>query len=225
MEETDARHHVTVSAPQTRGHALHWAVLYDVGFALLTLGREHVFRERIIDLADLQTGERVLDVGCGTGGLAIAAARRVGATGTVHAVDASPEMVARARHRAARAGVPVIAEVAPVEALRFPDEAFDVVLSSLMLHHLPEDLRGLAFAEIRRVLRPDGRLLAVDFEPPRSRVARALTRLLLTTRMADYDVRTCLPLMRAAGFVDVESSPTPYRWLTLVRGRVGAPRG
>lgn len=120
----------------------------------------------------------------------------------------------------ARVGVAVTVEVAPVEGLPFPAGAFDVVLSNLMLHHLPEDVRAQAFAEIRRVLRPGGRLLAVDFEPPRSRMARTLTRLVLTGRMADYDVRTCLPLMRAAGFVDVESGPTPYRWLTAVRGRV-----
>jgi ubiquinone/menaquinone biosynthesis C-methylase UbiE len=215
--------HATESAPQTRGHTLHWARLYDVGFALMTGGREQIFRARIADLALLQPGERVLDVGCGTGGLAIAAAARVGPTGRVHGVDASPEMVARGRHRAARARVSIVLEVAPVEALPFPDRAFDVVLSSLMLHHLPEDVRRLAFVEIRRVLCPGGRLLAVDFEPPRSRVARAVTRLALSPRMADYDVRTCLPLMQAAGFAEVDSGPTPYRWLTAVRGRV--PRG
>jgi demethylmenaquinone methyltransferase/2-methoxy-6-polyprenyl-1,4-benzoquinol methylase/phosphoethanolamine N-methyltransferase len=131
-------------------------------------------------------------------------------------------MVARGRHHATRAGLSIVLEVAPVEALPFPDRTFDVVLSSLMLHHLPEDVRGLAFVEIRRVLCPGGRLLAVDFESPRSRIARALTRLALSTRMADYDVRTCLPLMRAAGFVEVDSGPTPYGWLTAVRGR--APR-
>jgi ubiquinone/menaquinone biosynthesis C-methylase UbiE len=214
-------HHETLPVPRTRGHTIHWAGLYDVLLTLVTLGREQTLRERIVDLADLRPGERVLDVGCGTGGLAVAAARRIGVTGAVHAVDASPEMVARARHRAARAGASVTVDVAPVEALPFPDQAFDVVLSSLMLHHLPEDLRARAFAEIRRVLRPRGRLLAVDFEAPRSRAAKVLTRLALTSRMADYDVRACQPLMRAAGFIDVESGPTPYRWLTFVRGRVG----
>jgi ubiquinone/menaquinone biosynthesis C-methylase UbiE len=76
-------------------------------------------------------------VGCGTGGLAIAAAARVGPTGKVHGVDASPEMVVRGRHRATRVGVPIVLEVAPVEALPFPDRTFDILLSSLMLHHLP----------------------------------------------------------------------------------------
>jgi demethylmenaquinone methyltransferase/2-methoxy-6-polyprenyl-1,4-benzoquinol methylase/phosphoethanolamine N-methyltransferase len=132
----------------------------------------------------------VLDVGFETGGLAIAAAARVGPAGRVHGVDASPEMVARGRHRATRAGVSIVLDVALVEALPFADRSFDVVLSSLMLHHLPEDLRVRAFAEIRRVLRAGGRLMAVDFEPPRSRMARALIRLVLTGRMADYDVRT-----------------------------------
>lgn len=164
--------HVTVSAPRTRGHTIHWATLYDVLFALMTGGWERTPRTRIVALADLRPGAHVLDVGCGTGGLAIAAAECVGPTGTVHAVDASPQMVARARHRVARAGVAVTVEVAPVEGLPFPAGAFDVVLSSLMLHHLLEDVRAQAFAEIQRVLRPGGRLLAVDFEPPRSRMAR-----------------------------------------------------
>jgi ubiquinone/menaquinone biosynthesis C-methylase UbiE len=132
----------------------------------LTLGRERALRERLVDIARLAPGEVVLDAGCGTGSLAIAAKRRVGATGVVHAVDAAPEMIAKARAKAARSAVDVVLHVALAESLPFPDGHFDVVLSTLMLHHLPGPVRRAFAGEIRRVLKPGGRVLAVDFEAP-----------------------------------------------------------
>jgi len=72
-------------------------------------------------------------------------------------------MIARARRKAATAGVDVDFQVAAAENLPFPDGRFDVVLSTLMLHHLPRKIRRDCAKEIRRVLTPGGRLLAVDF--------------------------------------------------------------
>ena len=139
---------------------------YDALVWALTLGRERALRERLVEAARLAPGEVVLDVGCGTGSLAIAAKRVVGATGAVHAVDAAPEMIARARTKAARRGVDVAFDTARAEALPFPDAHFDVVLGTLMLHHLPGPVRRAFAAEVRRVLKPGGRMLAVDFEAP-----------------------------------------------------------
>ncbi len=147
----------------TSGLVLHRAVLYDLTLWLLSLGREKALREKVLRLARLSPGEHVLDVGCGTGTLAIAAKRQVGTTGTVHGVDASPEMLARAGKKATKAGVDIVLKNALVEALPFPDAHFDVVLSTVMLHHLPGKLRCRCAAEIRRVLKPGGRVLAVDF--------------------------------------------------------------
>jgi ubiquinone/menaquinone biosynthesis C-methylase UbiE len=138
---------------------------YDALVWVLTLGRERALRARLADLARLESGDAVLDVGCGTGTLAILAKRRVGATGTVHGIDAAPEMVARAREKAARTGADVSFQVARAEALPFPDARFDVVLSTLMLHHLPRKARQECAREIGRVLKPGGRVLAVDFGP------------------------------------------------------------
>lgn len=125
----------------TSGIVLHRAAIYDLTLWLLFLGREGIFRERVLRLARLSPGEQVLDVGCGTGTLAIAAKRQVGTTGTVYGVDASPEMLARANKKARRAGVEIVLKNGLVESLPFPDGHFDVVLSTVMLHHLPGKLR------------------------------------------------------------------------------------
>src|SRR5262245_24147487 len=126
-------------------------------------GREGAFRAKLIDLARLKPGDTVLDVGCGTGTLAIAAKRRVGPTGTVYGLDASPEMIARATKKARKAGTEVVFRNELVEAIPFPDAHFDAVLSTLMLHHLPRKARRQCASEMRRVLKPGGRVLAVDF--------------------------------------------------------------
>src|SRR5687768_2717271 len=155
------------TVPRTKGLVMHsQARYYDLLAWLLTLGREPAFRARLVDLARLKPGEAVLDVGCGTGTLAIAARQRVGAAGTVHGIDASPEMIAQARRKAMKAGIDVVFQSGIVEALPFPDAHFDVVLSTLMLHHLPRLVREQCAREMRRVLKPGGRLLAVDFATP-----------------------------------------------------------
>lgn len=139
---------------------------YDLMLWIASRGRERVFRERQVDLARIGPGEAVLDVGCGTGSLAIAAARRVRGSGVVHGVDPSAELVARARKKARRAGVDVTFAVAAGEELPLPDASFDVVLSTLVFHHLSHDTLRATVAEIRRVLKPGGRMLAVDFGGP-----------------------------------------------------------
>jgi ubiquinone/menaquinone biosynthesis C-methylase UbiE len=151
------------SAPGTKGRVLHSAAGYDLLAWLLLLGRERAFRERLVRLARLEPGRSVLDVGCGTGSLAIAAKHRVGPLGTVHGVDASQEMIARARTKAKKAGAHVVFAEGVAEALPFEDRQFDAVLSTLMLHHLPSDARQQCAREMGRVLKPGGRALAVEF--------------------------------------------------------------
>jgi ubiquinone/menaquinone biosynthesis C-methylase UbiE len=154
------------TAPGTAGIVLHRAFWYDAFVWLVSLGREHSYRERTLDLASLRPGESVLDIGCGTGTLAIAAKRRVGAAGRVYGVDASPEMLARACKKAHKAGAEVVFQNGIVEALPFSNGHFDAVLSTVMLHHLGRKARQQCASEVRRVLKPGGRVLAVDFAPP-----------------------------------------------------------
>ena len=142
---------------------LHRATLYDVGIWLLTLGRERRFRERLLAPARLRPGEAVLDVGCGTGTLAMLARQQVGAAGVVAGIDASPEMIARARSKASKARLDIRFETASADALPFPNAHFDAVLCTVALHHLPRAVRSAAVAEMARVLKPAGRVFLADF--------------------------------------------------------------
>lgn len=150
--------------PRTSGIVLHSPVLYDITVWLAFLGKERAFREKVLNLGRVTSGESVLDVGCGTGTLAIAAKKRVGVGCSVDGLDPSMEMLARAEEKARKAGVDVVFKRGVAEALPFADAQFDVVLSSVMLHHLPQKARKQCVTEIRRVLKPDGRVLVVDFE-------------------------------------------------------------
>lgn len=157
-----------ISQSLPRGAIIHQAAGYDMLLWLLTLGRERRFRRTMLSFADPRAGESVLDVGCGTGALAMAAKELVGADGSVSGVDASPEMIRRARMKAARAGLAIEFQEASADALPFADERFDAVLSTVMLHHLPKAVRAAAVAEMRRVTRPGGRVLLIDFAGSRN---------------------------------------------------------
>lgn len=189
------------AAPATLGRVLHWATGYDLLVWLFTRRSDRVFREQLVGLAHLVAGESVLDIGCGTGTLAIVAKREVGANGKVCGIDASPAMIARATSKATRAGVRVSFRNAVAEALPFPDAHFDVVLSTLMLHHLPRKLRQQCAREVRRVLKPGGRVLVVDFGVPQ----RKSGFLAHFHRHGHVDPGEIVALLEEAGFRPVES--------------------
>ncbi|WP_352642722.1 class I SAM-dependent methyltransferase [Mesorhizobium sp. M0520] len=148
------------------GIVLHRAAGYHLLARVLTFGREGRFRHSMLRLAALQSGEAVLDVACGTGTLAIAARPLVGTDGRVTGVDASAEMVERARVKAARAGLDLTFVKAIAQELPFKDGQFDIVIGTLMLHHLSLPVRSAFVREAGRVLKPGGRLLLIDFGRP-----------------------------------------------------------
>lgn len=149
---------------QTKGRVLHNPIFYDLTVWLFMGGKESALREKVAELADLRNGEAILDIGCGTGSQAIAAKRRVGSSGSVIGLDASGEMLERARAKARKAGLDISFTQGVAEKLPFTSEDFDVVLSTVMLHHLPRKTRKECLTEIRRVLKPSGRVAIVDFE-------------------------------------------------------------
>src|SRR5207247_2407714 len=118
-------------------HVLRNPRAYDWLARAITLGGERKFRRRTLDLAELHSGDTVLDVGCGTGTLLIEAAKRVGPSGSTHGLDRSAEMIAHARRKAAAQGVAANFVEGSADRLGFPDASFEVVFCTLMLHHLP----------------------------------------------------------------------------------------
>jgi len=113
------------------------------------------------DIAPIEAGARVLDVGCGTGFDLIVARKAVGETGRVCGIDMTPEMLERARKNFLELGIEDIElELVDSEKIPYPDASFDVVISSGVINLSPAKL-GL-FLEIRRVLKPGGRLQFAD---------------------------------------------------------------
>lgn len=208
-------------AALTTGKTLHAAHSYDRHVALLTLGRGRARLERTIDLARIASGEHVLDVGCGTGEVTMRAKARTGSSGSVAGIDPSPEMIAVARQKAAQAELDVDYRVAAVEALPFPDATFDVVLSSLMMHHLPADLKPRGLAEIGRVLKPGGRLVVIDFKKPTSLLGRLAPVWLLHRSSAAHSLQDLVALLDEAGFTAIETGNAGVSYLGCVHARAG----
>jgi ubiquinone/menaquinone biosynthesis C-methylase UbiE len=140
------RHNSSSEAPakETKGLILNGGWRYNLGEwfhdTFSFRGKFRELRQRTANLARLQPGEQVLDVGCGTGTLAMEVARRIGRAGRVAGVDPGTEQIARARAKAARRNIPVEFQVGVIEQLLFPNQTFDVVFSTLMMHHLPKSL-------------------------------------------------------------------------------------
>jgi demethylmenaquinone methyltransferase/2-methoxy-6-polyprenyl-1,4-benzoquinol methylase/phosphoethanolamine N-methyltransferase len=208
-------HHKTAGAPHTAGRVLHGARSYDLVTRVISFGRDKAIREKLIELAAPAPGETVLDVGCGTGTLALALTSRVG-TGEVHGIDASPEMIDVAKEKAVKAGSDVDFQVALIEAIPFPAATFDLVTSSLMLHHLPDDLKRTGLAEIRRVLKPGGRFMALDFAAHGHSPLGHLLSILGHSR-GESMVDKLMPMLKDAGFSDVEAIPTHHKNVAFIR--------
>jgi ubiquinone/menaquinone biosynthesis C-methylase UbiE len=164
--------------------------------------------------AGVQPGQRVLDVGCGTGYFARLLAQAVGPEGRVVGIDPSPAMIGYASRQAARAKNCQF-QVGTAEALEFPADYFDVVVSSLVMHHLPEDLQVTALQEIRRVLRRGGKVLIAEAQMPRHGPGwRLLARVHGYDRMA-RTVPHLEPLAAQAGYGEIRTGEAPP-WLRYV---------
>lgn len=135
---------------------------------LISGGQQDDILAATLSAALVGQGDHLVDVGCGTGKLAVAASRLVGAGGSVVGIDATPEMIDLANSRAAHETSGARFRVGVAEHLPFADGSQDAVTSSYFFHHLPSDVKPLAMREMWRVLKPGGRLIITDYGRPRS---------------------------------------------------------
>jgi SAM-dependent methyltransferase len=195
--------------------------LYDHVVALTT--RERTFKQALLDQAVIEPGDEVLDVGCGTGTLAIAA-QRLQPGVRVAALDADSAILAIAARKARRAGADITFDLGRSSALPYADERFDRVLSSLFFHHLPWRDKLLTAREMHRVLRPAGELHVADWGRAgglSSRTAFLAIQLLDGFDSTSDNVAGRLPLLfGSAGFSHVDETrriPTVFGVISLYR--------
>ena len=135
--------------------------------------REDQFRQQLVERMRIEPGQRVLDIGCGTGTLLLQIKTRE-PTAEVVGLDPDRSILQIARRTAAVAGASISFEVGFGDRLPHPDGSFDHVVSTLAFHHLTRQEKREALSEAFRVLRPGGRIHIADFGRPRG-LARILT--------------------------------------------------
>ncbi len=170
---------------------------YDVMNDIMSFGLHRVWKHFTIQVSDVREGDRVLDVAGGTADLSLAFARKVGRNGQVWLTDINHAMLSRGRDRMVDKGFTMPVAQCDAEKLPFPDDWFDCVTVAFGLRNMTH--KDVAIAEMRRVLRPGGRLLVLEF----SKVWKPLSPL--------YDLYSfkLLPWMGAKVADDADS----YRYL------------
>lgn len=180
---------------------------YDPVVRLTT--RERTFKQALLKQADTEGQHRILDLGCGTGTLALMAKRAYPAAEVV-GFDADAEALGLAATKAARDGLEVLLDQGLASALPYANESFDRVLSSLFFHHLSFEVKKEAVAEVFRVLRPSGEFHIADWGKPTGSVMRLAflgVQILDGFATTADSVSGVLPdLLRQAGFEKVETT-------------------
>jgi ubiquinone/menaquinone biosynthesis C-methylase UbiE len=177
----------------------HWMLfLYDPFARVAGLSQVH---GELLDRAGVRAGHRVLEIGCGPGDLLMQLGRRVpGADLT--GIDPDPAALRMARRKAVRRRLTVRFMLAYADELPLPDDSFDRVLCSYMLHHLDEEPQVAAMREIRRVLRPGGELHVVDADGTPHPGARGHQH----PRLAGHTPARIQAVMRQGGLTEVSAT-------------------
>jgi ubiquinone/menaquinone biosynthesis C-methylase UbiE len=198
------------------------APTYDKLMKRMTFGRERELRETTVRLAGVKPGDCVLEVGCGTGTLTLAAKRQAGSSGKVFGIDVIPVMIELSQRKAAQAGEEITFQLASIDEIPFPENHFDVVMCSFMIFHMSEKTRQKGITEVFRVLKPQGRWLVLDSAVPVRTWLKTIVKLISGGELPP-DLRDLRPWMESCGFSDIEIAPVNFRVLgfsplTFIRG-------
>ena len=210
-------------APAPHVPALGHDWLTPVYDAVAWLAGERAIKRHLVAEARIAPGQDVLDLGCGTGTLALLV-KRAHPGARMIGLDVDERILAIARRKLARAGVDVPLHRASATAPPFRPASFDRILSTLVLHHLTTDEKRRVFAAVRSLLRPGGELHVADWGRPQNVVMRLAAGTVAWFDGADRlaaNLRGELPILAAAaGLVAVEETAhwmTPFGTLTFLR--------
>jgi ubiquinone/menaquinone biosynthesis C-methylase UbiE len=196
------------------GMRVDWLLpLYDPFTRLLGIEAAH---QMLAEQADLESAQRVLEIGCGTGNLALLV-KRMRPQLEIVGLDPDSKALARANRKARRAGLALELDRGFADELPYPDAGFDRVLSAFMFHHLEADLRPATLREVVRVLRPGGSLHLLDLGGHPDDVHGLMSRLARHSHALRDNWGDRIPsLMREAGLSD----PAEIGHLTRRIGRL-----
>jgi ubiquinone/menaquinone biosynthesis C-methylase UbiE len=167
---------------------------------------EFAVKQALIAQARLQPGQRVLDVGCGTGTLTLLI-KHTHPDAEVYGLDVDPQVLDIARRKAEQAGETIVLQQGTATRLPYPDGTYDCVFASLMLHHLAREEKRKALAEAFRVLRPGGGLHVADFGKPPDATMWLISLVARWAEEVHDSIRGLLPVFMAeAGFSPIEET-------------------
>ena len=178
--------------------------LYD---PLLKWGmREETFKRQLVETSNLAAGQRVLDIGCGTGTLTMQI-KQFSPQIEMIGLDGDPEILQIAKSKAEAAGLDIQWKEGFAYDLPYPTGLFDRVFSSLMIHHLTTPNKLKTFQEVFRILKPEGEFHLLDFGKPTSSVMRLISKLMTPLEEVDDNFRGLIPtLLNQAGFCEIIDS-------------------
>lgn len=173
----------------------------------------------VIKLVRLQSGNKVLDIGCGTGTVLLRLRRQYGNSVSLYGIDPSRDMIEIAVKKSKKRGADIEFIITAGERLPFEDGTFDIVISSLAFHHMPQGTKTKVIEEAWRVLKPNGRLVISDFGKPHGLFSKLIAGLIGRFDFASYsflveNFRGAIPeILRASKFKSVEIAGVQFGFI------------
>lgn len=190
--------------------------IYDIGCRLIGLGGR--FRSAVIDRMGITGSERILDAGCGTGALLMALKERYPSV-SAEGLDPDEKALEIAVKKSGRKGLDIKWHLGFMEKMPFEEDSFDIVVSTLALHHVNPEKKLQALMECRRVLRPTGRMVLVDVSPDDTGLFGRIIYKGLSMFEHLMRVDQIKAMMKEAGFSEVRNMESYRNGVTFIEGR------
>ena len=179
------------------------------------LGRLKKFWHKLIELAEIKPSDRIIDVGCGSGKMVEAISKRLGINGEIIGLEPSKYLIENCKKNNLNRNVKFVQGI--MEEIPYPNKSFDIVLSSLAIHHVPRKAKQKAFKEFNRILKENGRLLILDHGKPNNWILKIIL-FPMRWNILEYQAenfRGEIPGMIEEVFGNVEEKDKFYGWVKI----------